>query len=129
MKATTDMKATVITARLDGKVHRQLKELATREDRSVSWLVRRAIEGNQHRIDIALVLGVDAQQLRQIVSRGVSVKGLYALDVSVRLGVVAEETLLDELRRPESRQGGHLRKVVLRVVLDRPEVAARLANG
>ena len=31
MKATTDMKATVITARLDGKVHRQLKELAARE--------------------------------------------------------------------------------------------------
>jgi len=44
MNATTDMKATVITARLDSKIHRQLKELATREDRSVSWLVRRAIE-------------------------------------------------------------------------------------
>ena len=44
MKATTDMKATVITARLDAKVHTQLKELAAREDRSVSWLVRRAIE-------------------------------------------------------------------------------------
>ena len=38
------MKPTIIAARLDDKTHSQLKDFARREDRSVSWVVRRADE-------------------------------------------------------------------------------------
>ena len=34
----------IVTARLGDGVYQRLKELARREDRSVSWIIRRAVE-------------------------------------------------------------------------------------
>ena len=39
------MQDIVVTARLDEQTHRNLRILAEREERSVSWLVRKAVEG------------------------------------------------------------------------------------
>ena len=39
------MQDIIITARIDGPTHRDLRSVAEREERSISWLVRRAVEG------------------------------------------------------------------------------------
>ena len=39
------MEKLIITARIDEQTHRDLRSVAEREDRSVSWLVRKAVEG------------------------------------------------------------------------------------
>jgi hypothetical protein len=38
------MDRTVITARIDGAAYEALRALSEREDRSVSWLVRKAVD-------------------------------------------------------------------------------------
>ena len=38
------MKNAITTVRLDAETFRQLKDCAQREDRSISWLIRRAVE-------------------------------------------------------------------------------------
>jgi len=38
------MQKLVITARIDDQTHRDLKEIAEREDRGLSYLVRKAVE-------------------------------------------------------------------------------------
>ena len=37
------MKKLIVTARIDGQTHSDLKMIAKQEDRSVSWVVRRAV--------------------------------------------------------------------------------------
>ena len=38
------MKKLIVTARIDGQTHSDLKMIAKREDRSVSYLLRKAVE-------------------------------------------------------------------------------------
>ena len=38
------MEKVIVTARIDGQGHRDLKQIAEREDRSLSYLVRKAVE-------------------------------------------------------------------------------------
>ena len=38
------MKDIVVTARIDGQTHQTLKKLAERDDRSISYLLRKAAE-------------------------------------------------------------------------------------
>ena len=38
------MEKVVVTARIDGQTEQQLRKVAKREDRSVSYLVRKAVE-------------------------------------------------------------------------------------
>ena len=38
------MKDIVVTARIDGQTHQNLRKLAEREDRSISYLLRKAAE-------------------------------------------------------------------------------------
>lgn len=38
------MEKVIVTARIDGETHRDLRSIAEREDRSMSWLIRRAVE-------------------------------------------------------------------------------------
>ena len=37
------MEKVIVTARIDGQIHRDLKKVAEREERSMSYLVRKAV--------------------------------------------------------------------------------------